>query len=118
MRNLADACCSLSPLFKEKNAMTKTAGFPREAVSPLLYWYDSEARDLPWRREPTPYRIWISEIMLQQTRVSAVIPYYLRFLGRFPDPFALSCADCVMVSINVGSSILRYSCRYCSKVFP
>ena len=93
MRNLADACCSLSPLFKEKNAMTKTAGFPREAVSPLLYWYDSEARDLPWRREPTPYRIWISEIMLQQTRVSAVIPYYLRFLGRFPDPFALSCAE-------------------------
>ena len=39
---------------------------------PLLQWYGEHARDLPWRREPTPYRVWVSEIMLQQTRVAAV----------------------------------------------
>ena len=40
---------------------------------PLLAWYRENARDLPWRREPTPYRVWVSEIMLQQTRVAAVL---------------------------------------------
>ena len=40
---------------------------------PLLQWYGEHARDLPWRREPTPYRVWVSEIMLQQTRVAAVL---------------------------------------------
>lgn len=50
----------------------------------LLNWYDSAARDLPWRRESDPYRIWLSEVMLQQTRVVAAIPYYLRFLKQFP----------------------------------
>ncbi|MEM8883394.1 MAG: A/G-specific adenine glycosylase [Planctomycetota bacterium] len=51
----------------------------------LLPWYRREARDLPWRRTRDPYAIWVSEIMLQQTRVAAVIPYYERFLRRFPD---------------------------------
>jgi A/G-specific adenine glycosylase len=51
----------------------------------LLEWYRSHARDLPWRRTRDPYAIWISEIMLQQTRVAAVIPYYERFMARFPD---------------------------------
>jgi A/G-specific adenine glycosylase len=51
----------------------------------LRAWYRRNARDLPWRRNPTPYRVWISEIMLQQTRVETVIPYYERFLERFPD---------------------------------
>lgn len=51
----------------------------------LLNWFRQFARDLPWRRTRDPYRIWISEIMLQQTRVAAVIPYYERFLARFPD---------------------------------
>ena len=50
----------------------------------LLRWYDLNQRDLPWRREPDPYRIWISEIMLQQTRVNAVLEHYRRFLERFP----------------------------------
>ena len=49
----------------------------------LLEWYASNRRDLPWRRTRDPYRIWLSEIMLQQTRVAAVIPYYERFLDRF-----------------------------------
>src|ERR1700723_237621 len=50
----------------------------------LLAWYRSAKRDLDWRRTRDPYRIWLSEIMLQQTRVAAVIPYYRRFLARFP----------------------------------
>src|SRR5213083_325359 len=56
----------------------------------LLTWYAQHKRDLPWRRTHDPYRIWLSEILLQQTRVEAVIPYYLRFLERFPDVFALA----------------------------
>lgn len=50
----------------------------------LLTWYDQEKRDLPWRRTKEPYRIWVSEIMLQQTQVNTVIPYYERFLSWFP----------------------------------
>ena len=50
----------------------------------LLAWYDANKRDLPWRRTKDPYKIWISEIMLQQTRVDTVIPYYERFLDWFP----------------------------------
>jgi A/G-specific adenine glycosylase len=55
----------------------------------LTRWYQRNQRDLPWRRTRDPYAIWISEIMLQQTRVAAVIPYYERFLRRFPDVYAL-----------------------------
>jgi A/G-specific adenine glycosylase len=56
----------------------------------LLGWFRQFQRDLPWRRTQDPYRIWLSEIMLQQTRVAAVIPYYQRFLERFPDVRALA----------------------------
>jgi len=56
----------------------------------LLAWFRQFQRDLPWRRTKDPYRIWISEIMLQQTRVAAVIPYYERFLERFPNVQALA----------------------------
>lgn len=60
-------------------------------ISPLLLdWYDRNARKLPWRESRDPYRIWISEIMLQQTRVEAVIPYYQRFLEQLPDIEALA----------------------------
>jgi A/G-specific adenine glycosylase len=58
----------------------------------LLGWFRQYQRDLPWRRTKDPYRIWLSEIMLQQTRVAAVIPYYERFLQRFPDIHALATA--------------------------
>jgi A/G-specific adenine glycosylase len=50
----------------------------------LLLWYDTHHRDLPWRREPDPYRVWVSEIMLQQTRVAAVLEHYARWMQRFP----------------------------------
>ncbi|MBI4673316.1 MAG: A/G-specific adenine glycosylase [Chloroflexi bacterium] len=56
----------------------------------LLKWYAKHKRDLPWRKTRDPYRIWLSEILLQQTRVEAVIPYYKKFLARFPDVFALA----------------------------
>ncbi len=62
----------------------------RDIVPALLNWYDYNARILPWRSEPTPYHVWISEIMLQQTRVEAVKPYYDRFLLELPDIEALS----------------------------
>jgi len=58
----------------------------------LLSWYDACARDLPWRRTRDPYAIWVSEVMLQQTRVETVIPYYQRFLARFPNAQALAAA--------------------------
>jgi A/G-specific adenine glycosylase len=59
----------------------------------LLDAYDAGKRDLPWRGETDPYRIWVSEVMLQQTRVDTVIPYYGRWLERFPDIEALATAD-------------------------
>ena len=59
----------------------------------LLDWYEREAADLPWRRSRDPYAIWLAEIMLQQTQVNTVIPYYERFLQRFPDIASLAAAD-------------------------
>ena len=55
-----------------------------EIVVPLLEWYDKQKRTLPWRSKPTPYRVWVSEIMLQQTRVEAVKPYFERFMKALP----------------------------------
>ncbi|CAN5304245.1 A/G-specific adenine glycosylase [soil metagenome] len=62
-------------------------------VSPLVEWYQRNKRDMPWRNTSDPYRIWISEIMLQQTRVDTVIPYYERFLDAFPAVEDLAEAD-------------------------
>ena len=59
---------------------------------PLLAWYHENARDLPWRKTEDPYCIWVSEIMLQQTRVAAVLGYYARFLEAFPSVEALASA--------------------------
>lgn len=59
----------------------------------LLAWYDRDARELPWRSQKDPYAIWVSEVMLQQTQVNTVIPYYNRFLERFPDMAALAGAE-------------------------
>ena len=63
-----------------------------QLVQPLLEWYPSHARELPWRSDPTPYHVWVSEIMLQQTRVEAVKPFYARFTEALPDVRAL--AEC------------------------
>ncbi len=61
--------------------------------SALLAWYRDHRRDLPWRKSRDPYRVWISEVMLQQTRVETVVPYYERFLARWPTVEALAAAD-------------------------
>jgi len=65
----------------------------RRLRAALLVWYRANRRDLPWRRSRDPYAIWISETMLQQTRVETVIPYYERFLERFPNVDVLADAD-------------------------
>lgn len=70
-----------------KNCLTE------QAVEKLLAWYQQNKRDLPWRRTKDPYRIWLSEIMLQQTRVEAVKPYYARFLETCPTVAALAALD-------------------------
>lgn len=63
-----------------------------QLVQPLLEWYPLHARVLPWRQKPEPYRVWVSEIMLQQTRVEAVRPYFERFMEALPD--LVSLAEC------------------------
>ena len=62
-------------------------------AAPLLQWFDASKRLLPFRQEPSAYHIWVSEIMLQQTRVAAAIPYYERFIAAFPDPAALAACE-------------------------
>ncbi len=70
---------------------------PMPRAAPILSWYDRHRRRLPWRAEPgqtaDPYRVWLSEIMLQQTTVAAVIPYFDRFVSRFPTVQALAAAS-------------------------
>lgn len=61
-----------------------------DLVKSLLTWFFQNRRDLPWRRTRDPWTIWVSEVMLQQTRVTAVIPFFLRFMERFPTPQALA----------------------------
>ena len=65
----------------------------KEGVISLLDWFDENKRDLPWRKTTDPYEIWVSEIMLQQTRVEAVKPYYGNFLKKYPDVSALAGAQ-------------------------
>ncbi len=62
-------------------------------IAELMSWYGENARDLPWRRISDPYAIWVSEIMLQQTRVETVIPYYKRWMNELPTLQALVLAD-------------------------
>ena len=76
------------PLKCEKSEK-ESAALP-EIAAPLLQWYGQHARVLPWRENKDPYRVWVSEIMLQQTRVEAVKPYYERFLSALPNIRALA----------------------------
>jgi A/G-specific adenine glycosylase len=70
----------------------KAANRQQSIAEALLAWYRRGHRDLPWRRTRDPFSIWVSEIMLQQTRAQAVVPYYERFLARFPDVETLAAA--------------------------
>ena len=86
------------------NSSSRTRSLPSESkIDPLPYfpelrkllaeWYDANKRDLPWRQTDDPYRIWISEVILQQTRVEQGRDYYHRFIERFPDVHSLSLAS-------------------------
>ena len=68
----------------------------QETVEPLVEWFRENQRDLPWRKHVNAYRVWISEIMLQQTRVEAVKSYYTRFLKELPDIKALAARFCIL----------------------
>ena len=65
----------------------------KDIVRPLLDWYQKNKRVLPWREQKNPYYIWISEIMLQQTRVEAVKPYFQRFITALPTVEDVACCD-------------------------
>jgi A/G-specific adenine glycosylase len=80
-----------------------------EVVRRLLKWYARDARDLPWRRTSDPYAIWIAEVMLQQTQVQTVIPYWERWLQQFPTVQALAAAD--LSSVLKGWEGLGYYSR-------
>ena len=77
---------------RKKAAPVVSSGEIRAVRAPLLVWYDAHKRDLPWRRTRDPYAIWVSEIMLQQTRVATVIPYFERWMERFPTVVELASA--------------------------
>ena len=67
---------------------------PPQLQQAVLAWFDHHGRkDLPWQQQITPYRVWVSEIMLQQTQVATVIPYYQRFMQQLPNVDALAAAD-------------------------
>src|SRR5262250_1044741 len=79
-----------------QNRRARTPGAPQSVGAfrrAVLRWYTLHRRDLPWRKSRDPYRIWLSEIMLQQTRVAAVLEHYREFLERFPDVEALARAS-------------------------
>ena len=74
----------------------------RPIAAPLLQWFNANKRLLPFRQEPSAYHIWVSEIMLQQTRVAAAIPYYERFIAALPDPAALAACEACGVKAIAG----------------
>lgn len=80
----------------------------RRVHTKILAWYDDQRRDLPWRASRDPYRIWLSEIMLQQTRVEAVLPYFARFTSNFPQVKDLATAELDTV-LNLWAGLGYYS---------
>lgn len=77
----------------ERNAMTRRQEKLNQLAPVILKWYPENRRSMPWRDDPAPYHVWLSEIMLQQTRIEAAKPYYLRFLREIPDINTLAEAD-------------------------
>ena len=96
------AAAALPSLARRSAAQSRSEIIPAVELptfqAQLLGWFAEAKRDLDWRRTRDPYRVWISEIMLQQTRVAAVLPYYRRFLKRFPtvDALAQACRESVL----------------------
>lgn len=84
-------CVKLPQIISAERKIRK--GEIKDICKPLLAWYDTSRRILPWREDATPYRVWVSEIMLQQTRVEAVKPYFERFMAALPDISSLANAQ-------------------------
>jgi len=103
----------LNPSLKKSVRLETEGGWGNSKVRKniqkrLLRWFEKNERDLPWRKTTDPYAIWVSEIMLQQTQVATVIPYYLRFLKSFPTVRHLSKADLSKV-LKVWEGLGYYS---------
>ncbi len=107
---IADRCTEdhMLPIYEklvrrmQQIALEKSQILP-QIIQPLLSWYPSHKRDLPWRRDRDPYHVWVSEIMLQQTRVEAVKGYYQRFLQTLPTVQALAaCPEEVLLKLWEG----------------
>src|SRR6188472_270299 len=73
--------------------VVKDIAWRRALARKLLAWFGKQARDLPWRRTRDLYAIWLSEVMLQQTQVATVVPYWERFLAHYPDVASLAAAE-------------------------
>ena len=87
-----------------------------DVVNELLNWYQENKRDLPWRKDRDPYHVWISEIMLQQTRVEAVISYYERFMKDLPDISSLAKVDEDRLrELGYVSMVHMYRCFHISR---
>ena len=83
---------------------------------PLLSWFETHKRVLPWRKNPTPYRVWVSEIMLQQTRVEAVKPYFERFTKELPDLRHLAeCDEERLLKLWEGLGVLQSCAEYADR---
>lgn len=89
----ANTTCTTGEVMDKTTLKNDKANCLSGIVTPLLAWYSQNARVLPWREDTDPYRVWISEIMLQQTQVETVIPYYNRFLQQIPTIKALAEID-------------------------
>src|SRR5580692_5140980 len=87
-----------------KLSPTQLKAFQRQ----LLHWFRAHKRDLPWRASRDPYRVWVAEVMLQQTRIAAVMPYYERFLKNLPDVESLASAPISEV-LKLWSGLGYYS---------
>ena len=87
------------------SAPDEDPGWVERVRRDLIAWYEQGHRDLPWRRDRDPYRVLVSEMMLVQTTVAAVIPYYRRFLAQFPDARSLATAAEAGVWACAGSRI-------------
>src|SRR3989304_10040520 len=90
--------------YLNSNRLFKMSGF----TDKILAWYALNGRKLPWRNHPDPYAVWVSEIMLQQTRVEAVIPYFERWMNRFPDVGTLA-ASSEQVVLKLWEGLGYYS---------
>ncbi|TWT87906.1 A/G-specific adenine glycosylase [Neorhodopirellula pilleata] len=84
---------NLPPVVQHESELIQNAKLRSRLRTALVRWFAEHARDLPWRRDPTPYKVWVSEIMCQQTQIANVIPYFERFIKRYPDEASLAASD-------------------------